>query len=155
MTDTKAPLERREHNRFKVGTGAFAALTFYNIVGPIQNISRGGLAFRYISGEEQIKKSSEVDIFISGKGFYMQKIPSKRISDFNIIKKRLYSSLTIKQCGMQFGELTNSQIYQLENFIQNHAEKRFGKDRRQSDASKYIGPERRNGIERRQSPARF
>jgi len=153
MPNMKEPVERREHNRFKVRTGAFAALTSYNIVGPIQNISKGGLVFRYISEGEQIPKSLEVDIFIGGKGFHIQKIPSKRISDFNIIKKSLYSSLKIKQCGVQFGELTNSQISQLENFIQSYGEKRSGKDRRQSDASQYIGPQRRNGIERRKGLA--
>ena len=153
MTNMKEPVERREHNRFKVRTGAFAAITSYNIVGPIQNISKGGLAFRYISEEDQIPEWSEVDLFIGGKGFHMKKIPSKTISGFNIIKKSLYSSLTIKQCGVQFGELTNSQIYQLENFIQNYAEKRSGKDRRQSDPSQYSGPERRNGIERRKGLA--
>ena len=79
MINMKERIERRKHNRFKVRTGAFAAVTFdHNIVGPIDNISRGGLAFRYISEKEQIPEALEIDIFISGKGFYMQKIPSKK-----------------------------------------------------------------------------
>jgi len=86
MTNRTGFIERRKHKRFKVKGGAFASIQFdHYTIGPIKNISRDGLAFRYISEKEQIPISLEVDIFASGKGFLMNKIPSKRISDFNII----------------------------------------------------------------------
>lgn len=99
-----------------------------------------------------MSKSLEVDIYIGGKGFCIKKIPSKKISDFNIDKKGLQGTLKIRQCGVQFCELTDDQISNLDDFMQQSVDRRSGKDRRQFDDPGYSGDERRTWIDRRTGP---
>ena len=144
MIDKKDIIERRKQDRFKVGDGAFAAIKSDDyVVGPIQNISRGGMAFSYIGKEGQLHESLEVDIFFCGKGFYLQNVKSKTISDFNVDKKASINSLTIRQCRMQFYELTNTQISNIDNFILSYADKLSANDLNKFTSLQYRGPERR------------
>ena len=50
--------ERRAHRRFKVQKGAYAALRNGSLkIGQIQNISKCGLAFRYLANGKQAEGS--------------------------------------------------------------------------------------------------
>ena len=150
MIDKKDFTERRKSDRFKVRDGAFAAIKPDNyIVGPIQDINRDGLAFRYLGKSGQIRESIEVDIFFSGMGFYLQNVRSKTISDFRIDKSAANSSVTMRRCAVQFWELTNNQTSQIDSLIQNFTDRRSPKDRRKLPFLQYSGSERRKGVERR------
>jgi hypothetical protein len=151
MASTDNIVERRKHKRFKIRDGAFAAVKDIYIVGPLQDISRGGLAFRYVDKGKKIHGLSKVDIFFFGRGFYLREVPSETVSDFSLDKKDPCSSIIMKRCGMKFKELTKKQTSHLEEFIQKYADRRSDKDRRQLKISQYDGPERRSGIERRKS----
>ena len=59
-------------------------------------------------------------IFLNRKRFYLKKVSFKAISDFYIDTKTQFCTVLMKQCGGQFGELTTSQISQLNYFIANH-----------------------------------
>ena len=150
MTDKNDFIERRKIDRFKIMDGAFAAVkSDHYIVGPIQNISEDGLTLRYFGKSGQMQDLIEIDIFFCGMGFYLQNVRSKTISDFRMDKKVPDSSLTIRQCSVQFCELTDNQIYLIHNFIQNFATRRSDKDRRKLPGHPYGGLERRKGVERR------
>ncbi|MEE8430625.1 MAG: hypothetical protein V3S16_05200 [Candidatus Desulfatibia sp.] len=135
MMDRKDFIERRKRDRFKLRGGAFASVKsdHYKKIGPIRDINRDGFAFRYIGQEEQICGPLKVDILYSGSGLYVRKIKSKAIADFKTDKKLLSNSLAIRQCCVQFGELTEDQTAHLENFIKKYGHRRSGKDRRQFD----------------------
>ena len=149
---TESSIERRKQERFKVRSGAFVSINSdIDKIGPIRNISRDGIAFRYIGKEGEIYGPLEVDIFADS-GFYLQKVKSQTISDFKTNGKASTSSLAIRQCSVQFCDLTDNQISLLDNFIQQYFDRRSDKDRRQFGNSNYSGPERRNGLERRISP---
>jgi len=127
--ERRSRIERRKQNRFRVKDGAFAAKSSeINIVGPIQNISGGGLTFRYVGKRGQIDRSLEVDLFCTGEGYCFTKLPSKTIYDFRIDKKASDSALTIRRCGVQFDELTDHQMSHIEDFIQKYGDKGSGKD---------------------------
>ncbi len=132
MMDRKDFIERRRRERFKLRDGAFASVKsdHYNKIGSIRDINRDGFAFRYIGKEEQICGPLEVDILYSGSGLYVQKIKSKSIADFKTDQKCLSNSLAIRQCCVQFGELTEDQTSHLKNFIQKYSDRRSNKDRR-------------------------
>ena len=120
--------------------------------GQIINISRRGLTFRYFPSEELSSQSVELDILFADIRFYLENLPFKTISNLDVDNEFPYSSLKRKQLRVQLGELDLHQISQLDYFIQNCTmEKRSGQDRRQFDDPEYVGPERRNGIERRKS----
>ena len=58
MTVKKERVERRNHRRFRVPQSAFVTLRAHDVrVAQIIDISRGGLAFRYV-GEGLTKRNS-------------------------------------------------------------------------------------------------
>lgn len=115
-------VEKRKFKRFKVKDLSFALLksSFYEELGEIIDISKGGLAFQYLVGENQIKESVELDIILAGNGLHIKKLPCKTISAFEIINKIDFSSLKMKRHSIKFGELDNNQISELDYFIKQH-----------------------------------
>ena len=117
----KGLVERRKHIRYRAKEGALAAVRpQYVKIGQIIDISRGGLAFRYTVTDSQGNESHELDIFLIGEVFHLNRVPFKIISDLRINKKSSPSSLRMRRCGVQFGELTQNQIHELEYFIRKH-----------------------------------
>jgi len=125
MTDGKELVERRKHERFQVEDGALAVLRrpwpHPTTLGQIIDISMGGLAFRYIAGEERSHEPSELEILWGDCSFRLDKIPFETISDFKTANEAPFSSIEMRRNGVQFGELRPEQMSQLEYFIQNHA----------------------------------
>jgi hypothetical protein len=121
MTNEKEQAERRKHTRFEVREGAFAVLRpDRNIVGEILDISKGGLSFRYITGEEQSRESSGLDILFAGGSFSLAGVPFKTVSDFLMPDGFFSNSTTTRRRGVQFGVLTQEQTGELKSFIGNH-----------------------------------
>ncbi len=121
MINAEKIVERRKYKRLPVREGVYALIKNNSSkLGQIKNVSRGGLAFSYIANEEQMHESFKVDIFISGQGFYLKNIPSKKISNFHIDNKLPFATFAIRQVGIQFNELNHNQLSQLDNFIRDH-----------------------------------
>ncbi len=124
MTEKKVFAERRAHNRFKVQDGSFAVVKDGSMkLGPIKDISKGGLAFTYMEVEDQMPESFLVDVFFSGEGFYLKDVPSNKISDLYVYADSPISSLVLKKIGVQFKELKLDQQKQLDNFIRDYTVK--------------------------------
>jgi len=120
MTNTEETAERRKHKRFKVSKDAFVAhRPDYLKIGQVKDISMGGLAFTYMADEKPPDQSFELDMFLASQDFYMQKVPFRTISDFEG-QGITFSSIKIRRSGVQFGDLTPNQIFDLEYFIENH-----------------------------------
>ena len=114
-------VERRQQPRYKVAEGVFAALVNHSSkLGQIRDISKIGLAFRYIDHGEALEETTELKIVIGSKGVYLDKLPFRKVADFEIKNESSFSSLKIRQIGLQFGKLTKHQASRLEHFIQNH-----------------------------------
>ena len=117
-------VERRKHKRFRVKVGIFAAFKprwFRSmILGEIVDIGRGGLALHYIPDTKQSNRPYKLRILLADGSFSISKIQARTISDFEIEKTFSFGSIPIKRCGVQFGDLTPSQLYLLEHFIQNY-----------------------------------
>ncbi len=111
-------VERRRHKRFRAQEGAFVGLGNHRIkLGEIIDISKGGLAFRYIDIGDRPIGTFELDISFKKTGFRLEKVPAKTISDLVITKDFPYSSTKMRRQGVQFGELTVKQITLLDHFI--------------------------------------
>jgi PilZ domain len=122
MLNGKEIIERRSHERYKVQQGVYALLkNGSSKLGQIKNISIGGLAFMYISHEEQIGEPAEVDIFISGNGYFLKGISCKKISDIHVENFVPFSTFEMRQLGVQFGEMSHGQTAQLNTFIKKYA----------------------------------
>jgi len=121
MNNTKERVERRQMKRFKVAEGAFAALVNRGSkLGQIRDISKTGLSFRYIDSEEEQAEARELKIILGSGGLCVDKVPFKKVTDFAIKSEFSFSSIKMRQIGLQFGELTPVQSVRLSNFIQNH-----------------------------------
>jgi hypothetical protein len=121
MENNKDFAERREYKRFEVQEGAFASLRGpVSKLGQITDISRGGLAFRYIDTGMHPDRSFDLDILIADNGFHLKEVPCKKISDSEITSEFHFSSIKMRRLGVQFMELTHNQTDQLGYFIQNH-----------------------------------
>jgi hypothetical protein len=134
---------RRNEMRFQVQKGALAVQNGHvRVMGQILDVSRNGLAFHYINDGKKTNGSYYVDIFLAKNDFYLKKIQSKIISDFEITNKVPFSSITMRRRSVKFGELMGGQISQLEYFIQNHTigevkDRRCGIDSRRNNDPQY------------------
>ena len=121
MSDIKIPEERRQQKRFKAQEGAFAALVDQESrLGQIKDISLQGLSFRYIDSSEKLENASELKIILGNQGLYLDKVPFKKICDFEIESEFSFSTVKMRQIGLKFGELTPGQRNRLDRFIKNH-----------------------------------
>ena len=121
MSDIKLPDERRQQKRFKAAEGAFAALVDQESrLGQIKDISSDGLSFRYIDSHEKLVNASELKIILGQRGLYLDKVPFKIISDFEIESEFSFSRVNMRQIGLEFGELTPGQRNRLDRFIKHH-----------------------------------
>jgi hypothetical protein len=113
----KQRTDQRKHKRLRAQDDAFVDLkTSPAKVGKIVDISRGGLAFRYIEVAERLREAFELDMYSRHNDFRMEKVPVKTIWDRKS-PGELYFSTRTRVRGVQFGKLTQEQLSELERFI--------------------------------------
>jgi hypothetical protein len=114
-------LEPRKHTRLRVQDHGFTSIypnsTVVAVAGHIINIGSGGLAFRYVGSETRTNGSSTLNILLTDGSFCLEKVPFKTIWDSAIPDEFSLGPITLRHCGVQFGELTHSQKLDLEYFI--------------------------------------
>lgn len=121
MINSDKFIERRFYERFRVQQGVYALLkNGSSKLGQIKNISKGGLAFKYINHGEQLNEPVAVDIFLSGHGFFLKGIPCKRISDIHVENYVPFSTFEMRQLSVQFGEMNDDQMTHLDAFIEKY-----------------------------------
>jgi hypothetical protein len=117
-------IEQRKYTRFSVQDYAFAALrSGFEKVGKVHNISKKGLSFSYYVESNKAgsaKEYFEVDIFLSGNGFHVEKVPCKIIYDIQDRNTDENRTIIKRRCGCSFGELIKSQSELLELFLKNY-----------------------------------
>ena len=89
-------------------------------LGRINNISMGGLVFRYIGSQAQLDESQVLDILSADCGFYLGNMSFKTMLDIEIADDVHIDSVKMRQLRVQFNKLTPNQKIQLDNFIRNH-----------------------------------
>ena len=114
--------EKRNHKRFTVQEGTFAALRNHNVtLGAIMDISRGGFAVHYVANGNLLHDSVMIDGLFKSERFYLQGVPVKIISDIEVYDRPPFSFIPMRRCGIQFKEMTPSRISQVERFMENYA----------------------------------
>ena len=90
-------------------------------LGRLINISKGGLAFRYIAHQRQEQAPTHLDLFVFNDAFYLPRIPCRVIYDIRLSEKqRSSASLERRRCGLELGEVTEVQASQLELYLKKH-----------------------------------
>ncbi|KPK35301.1 MAG: hypothetical protein AMK70_05550 [Nitrospira bacterium SG8_35_1] len=112
--------ERRRHRRFEVKTLAIAVPNKpTSQVGRIINISKGGMAVRYLDQEDWADDADTIDILIDS-NFFMTNIPVQNVNDFKVENQVSFSVMNERQCCVQFGTLSSDQVILLDEFISEH-----------------------------------
>jgi len=138
-------VEKRKNERFQINKDAFAlirpaaaeqlrvadksmaeiACAVYRSkpikFGRIHNISMGGLSFRYITGEERSNQSLVLDILVADSGFYLENIPFKNISDFEMDDGFAFNSFKMRLNRVQFEGLEPAAFIKLKHFAKNYS----------------------------------
>ena len=128
-------ISRRSHKRYKVKDGAFAVL-YQNSskLAQIIDISPAGFSFRYSDSQffdndrsgqaylyhderRQPQDFSNFDIFLVDSGIYLDQIPCKIVSNFELEELDSSNSVSMRRCCIEFNELVPAQVSDLEYFI--------------------------------------
>ncbi|MCJ7686594.1 MAG: PilZ domain-containing protein, partial [Desulfobacteraceae bacterium] len=117
--------ERREHERFVPKDSAFVVFRpQFSKIGPIEDISRGGLRCKYLPPADEKTPAAEtshlIDIFISNNGFHLTNIPCSLIYDVENDQLSFMPDLMARQCGLKFDQLTEKQEKQINHFLVKH-----------------------------------
>ena len=114
----KKLVERRKHTRSRVHAGIFAALSpQFGAAGQIVDISRGGLAFRYVVSQQRSNQPCKLSILLPDGSSGLDGVPFKPVWDCPIPYDFSFGALTFGRCGVQFKELTDNQKSCLDHLI--------------------------------------
>ena len=103
--------------------GAFAAVRQKpNQLGQIKDISSSGLAFMYLANEGATNGARALDIFVTKHQLYIKNIPFQLVRDTQVEQESPFSTVPIRQQGVQFGKLSAEQRTQLVHLMQYHTE---------------------------------
>jgi c-di-GMP-binding flagellar brake protein YcgR len=109
--------ERRKHKRYEVRNLAIAVPNKPSAqVARIVNISKGGMAVRYLDQNNWLGNANAVDILVNS-NFLVTNIPIKNVSDFKVENQVSFSIISERQCCLQFGSLAPEQESLLDKFI--------------------------------------
>jgi hypothetical protein len=109
--------ERRQHQRYQVPNLVVVLPKRSSAqIARIINISRGGMAVRYLDQNDWLGDANKIDI-LANSDFFMTNLPINAIRDFKIENDISFSINRERQCCLKFGELTPEQQELLDAFI--------------------------------------
>jgi c-di-GMP-binding flagellar brake protein YcgR len=112
--------ERRKHRRFQINDLAIAVPNKpVPQVGRIVNISKGGMAIRYLDQTDWAGNADSIDILINS-NLFITNIPVQNVSDFKVENQDSFSIMNERQCCLKFGSLSPDQELLLNEFIVTH-----------------------------------
>ncbi len=109
----------RKRPRFSPREGVFVIMENSIKKNQVTNISMGGLAFDYEDTGYLLGKGSYELNVLADKNLKLDRIPFKRVSDYQV-GEVLYPYRKIKRQSVQFAGMTNAQKAQLKFFIKNN-----------------------------------
>lgn len=86
-------------------------------LGPVIDISMGGLSFRYMDDKIENAMTNFFGIFLGSDNILIDRIKSQTVSDKVTAKGTSFLQTQSRQRSIQFVSLTSAQQKELENFI--------------------------------------
>lgn len=120
--ETNPPhIERRKHERHEVPNLAIAVpRKSHSQVARIVNISKGGMAVRYVDQKDWLGEAKEIDILVNS-SFFLTNVPIENIRDFKVDNQLSFSIIRERQTCLQFGPLSPAQESLLDEFIMKYS----------------------------------
>lgn len=111
--------ERRKHKRFPAPPNTYVQLNDQvSKLGRVLDISKGGLAFRYISVGKGLKEVFQLDLISAQVNPGLNPLPVKVVSEIEMESETPARAVTLSRASVQFEELMDEQVDWLERFIQ-------------------------------------
>lgn len=107
--------ERRQYTRFRPKDGTMAVNN--HALGPVVNISMGGLSFKYMDEDPQKPIQDILGIFLGSDNVLIDNITTKVITDKLISQSSTFLKTSTRQRSIQFIHLTKLQKQNLKDFI--------------------------------------
>jgi hypothetical protein len=121
MTNRKKTVDRRQHRRYGVVPHLLASLCpDFSVVGPIIDISMGGLQFRYVGATEDVQGLSRLNISLTDGSFYLFRVPSTPVWECALSEELSFDGVAPRYCGVKFHDLTHTQESELRYLIQRY-----------------------------------
>jgi hypothetical protein len=112
---------RRKEDRYRVRDGVFAIdINEPQRLGEIVDISRSGIAFRYMDGQNSFTPTTGLNIFSSTHSLFLTNFPFETISDIQI-EGHPTSAINMRRHSGRFTSLSEKQQEQLDDFIDLHS----------------------------------
>jgi|SaaInl8_135m_RNA_FD_contig_21_672691_length_386_multi_13_in_0_out_0_1 hypothetical protein len=113
--------DKRKYPRYRVKESAFVVLRNHDSrLGQVIDISKNGLAMKYIAGEDSLDNLLQLDIFLSNTEFYLKSVRFKTTSDIQFSGASSVDGVDLRRRGGQFGKLTKKQTADVELFIRQY-----------------------------------
>jgi hypothetical protein len=110
--------DQRRFRRLNAQEGAFALLKNHTSrVGQIINVSRGGLAFKYLADEIPPAEGWELDVFLAGRRFLWKGVPHITILDIEMAPEVPFSTVRMRRRAVAFQNLTDEHALRLEYLL--------------------------------------
>ncbi|MBU0991289.1 MAG: PilZ domain-containing protein [Proteobacteria bacterium] len=120
------------YKRYPVRNGVVAFMeTVVNKLGHVEEISKGGMSFRYMQIGDDLYLSDTINLFFPRYDFNMNRIPIKLITDIEEFNPSQFRTVTMRRCGVQFLELSDDQNQKLDYFIRNYTIRKKSQDKTQ------------------------
>ncbi|MFC1488903.1 hypothetical protein ACFL6B_03545 [Thermodesulfobacteriota bacterium] len=162
MSGKKPAISRRKWKRFRMKSGAIVMLhkpsligfgkVSYIELGPVIDISMGGLAVKYINSKKRQIDCFELSLSVANDGVRVEGMPFEVVADFKVVE--LPDGIEVRKRCVQFGKLDPYKSFQLETFIKNNTttiitERRSDVPRRQFNDPRFKDEEFRAHHDRR------
>jgi hypothetical protein len=113
--------DRRQHRRRTVRGDGFEIFSRQSqIIGKLENISKGGLAFHYTPVGDGKAESDTMDVMATGPArFYLSGLVCRKIFDISALgEDHTFTGAETRLCGMEFVRIETEQ--KLEFFLKNY-----------------------------------
>ena len=111
--------ERRQHQRTSVSSGVIAVLITSSpeIIGSVSDISLSGAKITYHDPKSRDIDLSRLKVDLISDDRFVESIPCSSVWDRNMESSSFISAGDLRQCGIQFVNLTPNQMFLLRGFI--------------------------------------
>ena len=119
MAESAEYHERRQYQRSQVSSGVIAVLITSSpeIIGSVTDISLGGAKVTYHYPKDKTVNFDKLKLDLISDDRYVEAIPCNNAWDSVMTTGELSETGDLRQCGLQFADLTPNQLFLLRGFI--------------------------------------
>lgn len=119
MAESAEYQERRQYQRSRVSSGVIAVLITSSpeIIGSVTDISLGGAKVTYHYPTDQAESFAKLKVDLISDDRFVEAIPCTNAWDSAMESGGSRGRGDLRQCGLQFADLTPNQLFLLRGFI--------------------------------------